>query len=147
MDSVSKAMDSHKGSRCPCCRFWGKKTENYDRDIIWTIYGELYVLKILPIEGLEFESKNSGVVAFTGTLQNRQKIKWPYLRLHTTHALDCWLRNRYFQYLFLYQKSSAWVVCRRRYDHFIFWQFHSDPGKSTTPKFLFKSSKLEHVKF
>ena len=20
--------------------------------------------------------------------QNRQKIKWPYLRLHTTHALD-----------------------------------------------------------
>ena len=39
------------------------------------------------------------------------------LRLHTTYALDFWD----WQYLLLYQKSSAWVVCRRRYSHFIFW--------------------------
>ena len=66
-----------------------------------------------------------GVVAFPGTLWNRQKIKWTYPRLHTTHPLDFWYMNRYCQYLFPYPQSSAWVVCRRSYVHFIFWRFRS----------------------
>ena len=61
-----------------------------------------------------------GMVAFPWSLRNRQKIKWTYLRLHTTHAHDFWYGKRYWQYLFLCQKSSTWVVCRRRYGHFIF---------------------------
>ena len=40
------------------------------------------------------------------------------LRLHTTHPPDFWYGKRSSQYLLLYQKSSAWVVCRRRYGHF-----------------------------
>ena len=76
---------------------------------------------------------NTGAVDFPGFIWNRQKIKWPYLRLHTTHTLDFWYGKRYWQYLLLDQKSSAWVVCRRIYGHFIFWRFQMDPGKSTTP--------------
>ena len=55
--------------------------------------------------------------------QNRHNIKWPYLRLHTTHALEFWSSNRYCHYILPYQKSSKWVVCRRRNGHFIFWRF------------------------
>ena len=33
-----------------------------------------------------------------------RKIKWPYLRLHTAHALDVWYSNRYCQHLLSYQK-------------------------------------------
>ena len=88
--------------------------------------------------------KKRGAVAFPWSLRNRQKVKWTYLRLHTTHALDFWYRNRYCEYLLPYQKSSAWVVCRRRYGHFIFWRFRSDLGKATTPK---KSAKSTYPKF
>ena len=45
--------------------------------------------------------------------ETNQKIKWPYLRLHTTHALDFWYRNRYCQHCLVYQKSRS-VVRRRR---------------------------------
>ena len=45
-------------------------------------------------------------------------VKWPYLCPQTIHTLDFWYSKRYWQYLLLDQKSSAWVVCRRRYGHF-----------------------------
>ena len=41
------------------------------------------------------------------------------LRLHTTHPSDFWYGKRCWQYLLQCQKSSAWVVCRRRYDLFV----------------------------
>ena len=40
-------------------------------------------------------------------------VKWPYLRLHTTDALDFWYSNRYCQHFLSYQISGRWVVCRR----------------------------------
>ena len=40
-------------------------------------------------------------------------VKWPYLRLHTIHALDFWCSNRYCQHLLPYKKSGRWVVRRR----------------------------------
>ena len=60
--------------------------------------------------------------------RNEPKTKWPYLRLHTTHALHFWYSNIYCQHLLVDQKSSAWVVCRRRYGHFNFGSFR---GKRT----------------
>ena len=59
-----------------------------------------------------------------------RKIKWQYLHLHTTRALDFWYRNIYSRYILPYQKSSAWVVCRWRYGQFIFLRivgFHRGP--------------------
>ena len=41
------------------------------------------------------------------------------LRLRTTHPPDFWYGKRCWQYLLLNQKSSVWVVCRRRYGQFI----------------------------
>ena len=40
------------------------------------------------------------------------------LRLHTTHPSDFWFGKRSSKYILLYQKSSVWVVRRRRYGHF-----------------------------
>ena len=49
-------------------------------------------------------------------LWNEPKIKWPYLRLRTTHTLDFWYSNRYCDDLSPYQKSDGWVVCRRSFN-------------------------------
>ena len=101
----------------------------------------IFVLTIFVSKMIFFKKKKTEifvVVAFPWSLRNRQKIKWPYLRLHTTHALDFWSSNRYCQYLLWYQKSCASVVCRRRYGHFIFCRFRSDQGKATAPEILFQ---------
>ena len=50
--------------------------------------------------------------------------------------------NRYCQYLLLYQKSSAWVVCRRRYGNFNLLRpggFYNDPNYS---KIILNYSKI-----
>ena len=62
------------------------------------------------------------------------KIKWPYLRLHTLHALCFRYGKRYWQYLLQHQKSSVWVVCRRRSGSFIF----SDPAVFTSDCFYIR---------
>ena len=46
----------------------------------------------------------------------RSMLKWPYLRLRTTHALDFWYSNRYCQLLLPYQKSGRWVVRRQNFN-------------------------------
>ena len=48
-----------------------------------------------------------------------QKWKWLYLRLHNT-CVCCFGTLKGHS---TYQKSSAWVVRRRRYNHFHFWFF------------------------
>ena len=40
----------------------------------------------------------------------RSMVKWPYLRLRTTHGLDFWYSNRYCEDLLPYQKLR-WVGC------------------------------------
>ena len=48
-------------------------------------------------------------------------VRLPKLHLHTTHPRDLpdfWCDKGCRPYLLLYQKSSAWVVRRRRYGHF-----------------------------
>ena len=52
------------------------------------------------------------------TMKRTKKIKWPYLRLNTTHALDFWYSNRYCQHLLSYQKAGRWVVRRRSFKTF-----------------------------
>ena len=44
-------------------------------------------------------------------------VEWK-LCLRKTHPPDFWYSKRCLQYLLLYHKSSAWFVCRRRYDYF-----------------------------
>ena len=46
-----------------------------------------------------------GAVDFPGSIRNSQKIKWPYLRLHTTHTLDFWYGKMYRQYILTYLKN------------------------------------------
>ena len=48
-------------------------------------------------------------------MKRNKKIKWPYLRLHTTHVLDFWYSNRYCLHLSSYQKWGRWVVRRRSF--------------------------------
>ena len=49
-------------------------------------------------------------------------------------TLDFWSSNRHCQYLVPYQKSSAWIVCRRRYGHYIFGDFAVFRDKRPHPK-------------
>ena len=64
---------------------------------------------------------------FTSPYNNRlhcgtnQKLKSLYLRLHNTYARCFWYGEGHCQCLSPYQKSSAWVVRRRRYNDFNFW--------------------------
>ena len=103
MRSLTSCPQSHAGSL----------SELKKLQFFIVIFLENY--KFFKICGQNIRGGPPRVVAFPGTLRNRQKIKWTYLRLHTTHPLDFWYMHRYCQYLLQYQKSSAWVVCRRRY--------------------------------
>ena len=67
----------------------------------------------------------------------RSIVKWPYLRLRTTHTLDIWYSNRYCQHLSPYQKSGGWVVCRR--------SFNSTGGLTPLLVFIPQSSTGGHT--
>ena len=40
------------------------------------------------LKRIRFSDKNQSPGSIRHVWQNRQKIKWPYLGLHTTHTLD-----------------------------------------------------------
>ena len=77
------------------------------------------------------------------------------LRLRTTHPPIFLYGKRCWKYLLLYQKSSAWVVCRRRYGHFTIHRTKMTKKRAETQKrqeihFQFlnlcKKSKMEKRK-
>ena len=117
-------------SSCFCMIFWNNIFDLFFLHIHFSNLKNFVCIFALFLMNFENERAFSGCGRFSvntanfNTVRDRQKIKWPYLRLHTTNALDFWYGKRYWQYL-------SWVVSRRRYSHFIFWRFRSVQGKAT----------------
>ena len=74
------------------------------------VYFSLYLIfPIGRVPKINFLRKKESVLSVPVELK---------LRLHTTHPPHFLYGKRSSQYLLLHQKSSAWVVRRRRYGHF-----------------------------
>ena len=104
---------------------------------LWTELEKIVIFNSLIYYCTNNHMRGLGVVGDMVTVFFiRSVVKWPYLPLHTTHALECWYSKGYCEDILPYQKSGGLIVCRRSFN---------STGRLTTHYFysLFRKGKHE----
>ena len=105
--------------------FWNVFLKCFFEMFFWNVFLKFFFEMFLLI--LLF-MKFFGPVQVFRFFKNDQKIHYYHISAYIT-VFDFWYCKRYWSYLLLYQKSSTWVVCRRRYGHFwIIRKLQLDPS-------------------